>query len=71
MTLDFSVKGEPTICKILPLYKFMELELQEASRQLAESQPDISRAFLAASRKATKYIKKALISDYVLLATGK
>jgi hypothetical protein len=69
-TLDFSVKGQPTICCILPVYKQIEQDLKAEARKLAISQPTISMAFDRGSQKATKYINKALISDFTLLGAS-
>ncbi|KAJ7848201.1 hypothetical protein B0H13DRAFT_2404488 [Mycena leptocephala] len=70
VTLEFSKKGVPTICKVLPLYKLMETKLSELADEYEFEEPEISRALRAGSDKAGLYVGKALISDYALLGTG-
>ncbi|KAJ7117991.1 hypothetical protein C8R43DRAFT_901672 [Mycena crocata] len=65
-TLEFSKKTVPTISKILPLYKLMEVSLTKSAEEY-RSDPTLHAALLAGAKKATKYIDKALVGDYVLL----
>jgi hypothetical protein len=44
-TLDFSVKGQPTICRILLIYKQIEQDLKLEAKKLAHIHQDISIAF--------------------------
>ncbi|KAJ7708447.1 hypothetical protein B0H16DRAFT_1345051 [Mycena metata] len=66
-TLEFSTKSVPTITKVLPLYKLVEVTLNELGEKYAEDEPGLSAALLAGATVATKYIFNALFGDYVLL----
>jgi hypothetical protein len=52
-TLDFSVKGQPTICHVLPIYKQIEQDLKLEAKKLAHTYQDISIAFDRGSQKAS------------------
>ncbi|KAJ7861660.1 hypothetical protein B0H14DRAFT_2575792 [Mycena olivaceomarginata] len=67
VTLEFSKKGVPTICKVLPLYKLMETKLAELADEYELEEFNIARALRAGSEKAKQYVGNALISDYPLL----
>ncbi|KAF7378021.1 Reverse transcriptase-RNase H-integrase [Mycena sanguinolenta] len=67
VTLEFSKKGVPTICKVLPLYKLMETKLAQLADEYEYDDFNIARALRAGSEKAKQYVGKALISDYPLL----
>ncbi|KAJ7881550.1 hypothetical protein B0H14DRAFT_2565780 [Mycena olivaceomarginata] len=64
-TLEFSKKSVPTITKVLPLYKLMEVTLTALATTHKEDEPTL--ALLAGAAVATKYISNALFGDYVLL----
>ncbi|KAF8189167.1 hypothetical protein K438DRAFT_1493839, partial [Mycena galopus ATCC 62051] len=66
-TLEFSKKSVPTITKVLPLYKLMEVTLTTLATKHKEDEPTLSAALLAGAAVATKYISNALFGDYVLL----
>ncbi|KAJ7659363.1 hypothetical protein B0H17DRAFT_1261500 [Mycena rosella] len=66
-TLEFSKKTAPTITKVLPLYKLMEVTLPELGTEHEFDEPALSTALLAGAAVATKYIFNALLGDYVLL----
>jgi hypothetical protein len=63
LTLEFSKKKVPTICKVLPLYKLLEVTLTEQATQLKEDEPTLSTALLAGAALAIRYISKALFGD--------
>ncbi|KAJ7697274.1 hypothetical protein B0H14DRAFT_2418267 [Mycena olivaceomarginata] len=65
--LEFSKKSVPTITKVLPLYKLMEVTLTALATKHKEDEPTLSAALLAGAAVATKYISNALFGDYVLL----
>ncbi|KAF8215023.1 hypothetical protein K438DRAFT_768835 [Mycena galopus ATCC 62051] len=67
VTLEFSKKSVPTISKILPLYKLMEVTLTSLAAQHSEDEPNLSAALTAGATIATKYISRALFGDYPLL----
>ncbi|KAF7348260.1 Reverse transcriptase-RNase H-integrase [Mycena sanguinolenta] len=67
VTLEFSKKTVPTICKILPLYKLMESTLTDKATEYEDDEPDLSAALRAGAELATKYISKALFGDFPLL----
>jgi hypothetical protein len=67
-TLEFSKKSVPTITKVLPLYKLMEVTLTALATTHREDEPTL--ALLAGAAVATKYIYNALFGDYVLLGAG-
>jgi hypothetical protein len=69
-TLEFSKKTVPTITKVLPLYKLMEVTLTELGMEHEFDEPALSTALLAGAAVATKYISNALLGDYVLLGAG-
>ncbi|KAJ6590812.1 hypothetical protein B0H10DRAFT_1628179, partial [Mycena sp. CBHHK59/15] len=66
-TLEFSKKSVPTITKVLPLYKLMEVTLTALAMMHKEDEPTLSAALLAGAAVATKYFSNALCGDYVLL----
>ncbi|KAJ7671770.1 hypothetical protein B0H17DRAFT_1244929 [Mycena rosella] len=66
-TLEFSKKTAPTITKVLPLYKLMEVALTELGTEHEFDEPALSTALLAGTRVATKYISNVLLGHYVLL----
>ncbi|KAF8181032.1 hypothetical protein K438DRAFT_1976480 [Mycena galopus ATCC 62051] len=66
-TLEFSKKSVPTITKVLPLYKLMEVTLTALATKHEEDEPTLSAALFAGAAVATKYISNALFGDYVLL----
>jgi hypothetical protein len=68
--LEFSKKSVPTITKVLPLYKLMEVTLTALATAHKEDEPTLSAALLAGAAVATKYISNALFGDYVLLGAG-
>ncbi|KAF7370112.1 Reverse transcriptase-RNase H-integrase [Mycena sanguinolenta] len=67
VTLEFSKKTVPTICKILPLYKLMESTLTDKATEYEDDEPDLSAALRAGAELTTKYISKALFGDFPLL----
>ncbi|KAJ7797589.1 hypothetical protein B0H14DRAFT_3493573 [Mycena olivaceomarginata] len=71
VTLEFSKKSFPTISKVLPLYKLMEVTLTNLAEKYEDNEPNLSVALLAGAAIATNYISKALFSDYPLLGAGK
>ncbi|KAJ7449761.1 hypothetical protein B0H11DRAFT_2332104, partial [Mycena galericulata] len=66
-TLEFSKKRVPTICKVLPLYKLIQVTLTDLATKHENDEPTLSDALLAGASMATKYISNALFGDYVLL----
>lgn len=72
-TVDLSKKGVPTICKVLPIYKTIEVHLVSAKVE-ANLHPDatfpLEDALQAGLKKLRTYISKALKSDYPLLGTS-
>lgn len=70
--LDLSKAHMPTICKVLPLYKLIQECLNHAIDDLRiEPNPYLLQdAFQAGQDKLTKYLTKALISDYTILGAG-
>lgn len=72
-TLDLSKSGEPTICKVLPLFKLIETHLEDVIANFALEYDDpygIQNAFEKGLKKHQKYLQKALVSDYPLLGAG-
>ncbi|KAK6988651.1 reverse transcriptase-RNase H-integrase [Favolaschia claudopus] len=67
VTLEFSKKGVPTICKVLPLYMLMQTRLAALADDYMFEEDALSHALRAGSEKAEQYVGKALISDYPLL----
>jgi hypothetical protein len=64
------VKGEPTICKVLPLYKKIESDMTKLALKHRRTLPDLAHGFELGAAKAKKYIAKALIGDYPLAGAG-
>ncbi|KAJ7035955.1 hypothetical protein C8F04DRAFT_499685 [Mycena alexandri] len=67
--LEFSRKGVPTITKVLPLYKLVEVTLTALATKHAVDEPRLRGALRAGAAVATKYISNALVGDYALLAS--
>jgi len=77
-TLEFSQMKVPTISKILPLFKIIQLHLEKALKD-----PDLIKdkssmkywglktAFKCGLEKINIYLEKALAGDYPLLSAGK
>ncbi|KAH9940996.1 hypothetical protein B0H21DRAFT_697286 [Amylocystis lapponica] len=68
VTLKLSKGGIPTICLVLPLYKYMETHLQN-SKDRYHSAANLHAALQAGLDKLTIHLNKALVSQYPLLGT--
>ena len=71
-TLDLSKKGVPTICKVLPLYKIVEIHLETslAAIKPADDTCNLRAAIAAGLVKLRTHTEKALVSDYPLIGAG-
>jgi len=65
VSLEVLKRSIPTISKVLPLFKLMEINLTYVN-----DGGNLSNALLAGAWMATKYINKALAGDYPLLRAG-
>ncbi|OBZ67474.1 hypothetical protein A0H81_12662 [Grifola frondosa] len=68
VTLAFSRAGVPTICLILPLYKYMETHMNDSVRKHCKpNQAQLQLALGNGLKKLNVYMEKALLSKYPLL----
>ncbi|KAI0313668.1 hypothetical protein OF83DRAFT_1028873, partial [Amylostereum chailletii] len=71
-TLDLSTRDEPTICKVLPLYKLLQSHLKEKIEEVTttygkDDEYHLADALRSGLERLEFYEKKALKSHYPLL----
>ncbi|KAL4262261.1 Zinc finger BED domain-containing [Pleurotus pulmonarius] len=71
-TIELSKSSEPTICKVLPVYKSIETHLKTHINKLKETEDtyNIRGGLEAGLAKLNKHSQKAVESDYILLGAA-